>query len=401
MPLALVIVMALIQDNTFREIQETKLDVLLVDHDHGPLRVSVEQTLQNSPNIHLIEKMDGVALTAKTASLLVQSGKYKAALIIPENASATLLDKTKSSVTKFLVHYGFAEKQNTSKSAPAVDLQILFDPAIKANYKQALVNAVEKVITAVQMEWFMEEMQKNLGLATNRQKLPMDISSMITVNQRTASNGEDLGMALNAVQHNVPAWSMFAMFFILFPLAGNLIKEREEGSMLRLRLISGSQFPVIAGKFVFYLMVCLLQLMLILGAGLYLMPLFGLDKLILGANYPGIVLTGFSVAMAATGYGLLIAVFFKTPHQALAFGSISVVILAAIGGVWVPAFIMPDVMRSISPFSPMSWGLSAFNHLFLRNASTAAIWPDLAKLLCFSLVTLAASVLIHKSRTVS
>jgi len=131
------------------------------------------------------------------------------------------------------------------------------------------------------------------------------------------------------------------------------------------------------------------------------MPLVGLSKLVIGTNYPGVLLTGLSVAMAATGYGLLIAVYFKTPQQALSFGSISVVILAAIGGVWIPVFIMPDIMQQISPYSPLHWGLSAFNNLFLRNAPTSAILPDAAKLLCFSGVTLAASILIHKSRTVA
>ncbi len=69
------------------------------------------------------------------------------------------------------------------------------------------------------------------------------------------------------------------------------------------------------------------------------------------------ILTGLAVAMAATGYGLLIAVYFRTPQQALSFGSISVVILAALGGVWVPVFAMPHVMQSISPYSPLNWGL--------------------------------------------
>jgi len=129
--------------------------------------------------------------------------------------------------------------------------------------------------------------------------------------------------------------------------------------------------------------------------------LLGLDKLILGSNYAGIALTGLCVAMAATGYGLLIAVYFKTPQQALSFGSISVVILAAIGGVWVPVFIMPEIMQTISPYSPLNWGLTAFNDLFLRNAPTAVILPELCKLLLFSLTTLVMSILIFKSRTVS
>jgi len=107
------------------------------------------------------------------------------------------------------------------------------------------------------------------------------------------------------------------------------------------------------------------------------------------------------VALAATGYGLLIAVFFRTPQQALSFGSISVVVLAAIGGVWVPVFIMPDFMQTISPYSPLNWGLAAFNNLFLRNSETAAVLPDVARLLGFACAALAASVFIHKSRNVA
>ena len=402
MPLALVIVMALIQDNTFRDLQETGIDVLFVDEDLNALSAGIERSFQASPNIRLIKKEEGgKPLTKETARRLVQSGDYQAAVIIPKNATVSLRDKTKRAVKELFAHYGFAPRQAEKKNDPAVELQILFDPAIKANYRQTLAGAVEKKIAGVQAEWLTDEMQEHFGGAAQKKKIKIDFSRMIRVNQTDALANGQPGIALNAVQHNVPAWSMFAMFFILFPLAGNFIKEREEGSMLRLRLISGSQFPVVSGKFIFYLLVCLLQLVLMIGVGLYLMPLFGLSKLVLGTNWAGVILTGFAVAMAATGYGLLIAVYFKTPQQALSFGSISVVILAALGGVWVPVFAMPHIMQSISPYSPLNWGLGAFNDLFLRNASTSVILPDLIKLVCFSLVTLAASILIHKSRTVS
>lgn len=401
MPLALVVVMALIQDNTFRELQETGIDVLFVDEDLNALSAGIERSFQSSPNIRLIKEKGGNPLTKETARLLVQSGNYQAAVIIPKNATIALRDKTKRAVKELFAHYGFAPRPTAKKDDTAVELQILFDPAIKANYRQTLAGAVEKKIADVQAEWLTDEMQEHVGGTTQKKKIKIDFSRMIRVNQADALANGQPGIALNAVQHNVPAWSMFAMFFILFPLAGNFIKEREEGSMLRLRLISGSQFPVISGKFIFYLLVCLLQLVLMIGVGLYLMPLFGLSKLALGTNWAGVVLTGFAVAMAATGYGLLIAVYFKTPQQALSFGSISVVILAALGGVWVPVFAMPHIMQSVSPYSPLNWGLAAFNDLFLRNASTSAILPDLIKLVCFSLVTLAAGILIHKSRTVS
>jgi ABC-2 type transport system permease protein len=191
------------------------------------------------------------------------------------------------------------------------------------------------------------------------------------------------------------------MFFILYPLAGNFIKERADGSLLRLRLISGSQFPVMAGKFAFYFLVCILQFLLMIVVGIFVMPLLGLDRLALGTNLLGIAMTASAVAMAATGYGLLIAVYFKTPQQALSFGSISVVILSALGGVWVPVYVMPQSLQLISRFSPLNWGLEAFNDLFLRDAPMLVILPQLLKLTGFGIVMLVMSIFIHKSRTIS
>lgn len=400
MPMVLVVVMAVIQNNTFQEFQETKLEALIVDEDQGKLSEAIARTFKALPNIQLIDKVGGNALTADEARRLVQSGKYRTAVIIPKGASDALQKKTRDAVNTLLSNYGLAEAKAPAKAKPLppVELQVLFDPAIKANYRQTLASALEKMAAQLQAQWFMDEVQRSMAGATQKPKIKMDLTGLITVAQKDATEGENRGMALNAVQHNVPAWSMFAMFFILFPLAGNLIKEREEGSMLRLRLIAGSSFPVICGKFIFYFFVCLLQLYLIIAVGIYAMPLVGLSKLVIGTNYAGLLLTGCAVALAATGYGLLIAVFFRTPQQALSFGSISVVVLAAIGGVWVPVFIMPDFMQTLSPYSPLNWGLAAFNNLFLRNSETAAVLPDVARLLGFACASLAASVIIHKSR---
>ncbi len=321
-------------------------------------------------------------------------------IVLPPHASENLRRKTKQLIAQVFSNFGFPAEVDSAE-LPVIDIKIFFDPAIKANYKQALSGSVEKIAANVQTEWVLDELQQQLSEGKSETpKIAFDLSKIMRVNHRFASENKYQGLMLNSVQHNVPAWTMFAMFFILYPLAGNFIKEREEGSMLRLRLISGSQWPVIFGKFAFYFMICLLQFLLMIAVGIYIMPLLGLTELTLGSNPIGILITACSVAMAATGYGVLIGVYFRTPQQALAFGSVSVVILSAIGGVWVPVYVMPEILQAISRFSPMSWGLESFNDLFLRQASIPAILPNVLRLMGFALVALVASVIIHKSRTV-
>jgi ABC-2 type transport system permease protein len=396
MPLALVIVMALVQDAPFRDYQEIELKVLFVDHDKDSLSSKVKKAFQSSPNVELVFEEDSIR-----AKDLVQSGSYKAAIILPKSSSSNLRRKTRQLITNVFANFGFPAETD-SAILPVISIRIFFDPAIKSNYKQALSGSVEKIAANVQAEWVLDELQEQLSEGSEEPvgKITFDITKIMRVDQRYASEQKYEALMLNSVQHNVPAWTMFAMFFILYPLAGNFIKEREEGSMLRLRLISGSQWPVIAGKFGFYFLICLLQFLLMIAVGIYVMPLLGLTKLTLGSNPAGILLTACSVAMAATGYGILIAVYFRTAQQALAFGSVSVVILSAIGGVWVPIYVMPEILQTVSRFSPMSWGLESFNDLFLRQASIQAILPNVIRLMGFALVALAASVIIHKSRTV-
>jgi ABC-2 type transport system permease protein len=397
MPLVMLIVMALVQDAPFRDYQESKLDVLLVDNDHDSLAFSIRKAFQTAPNLHLVSYEDSVSAKSEVAG-----GRYKAAIILAPGTSASLRLEINYLMKNILANAGLQPVLPDSRSIRQARIQIYFDPAIKVNYRQALASSLEKMIADVQSAWMLTELQSQL--APNRpagELKKVDLTDLVKVHQQYASQRRNSTELMSSVQHNVPAWAMFAMFLILFPLAGNFIKERQEGSMLRLQLIAGSQMPALVGKFTFYFLVCLFQFLLMMAAGIFLMPLFDLGPLVLGHNLFGTLLAACSVALAATGYGMLIAVYFKTEQQALSFGSTSVIILAALGGVWVPTYVMPEFLQQISRLSPLNWGLESFTNLFLRGASTMTILPEVMKLVGFALITLAVSVWIYRSRTIS
>src|SRR3990172_7074063 len=71
----------------------------------------------------------------------------------------------------------------------------------------------------------------------------------------------------NSVQHNVPAWTLFAMFFIVIPFASSMIKEREDGSLSRLLTMPCSYGTIMVSKILVYLVVCFLQFVLIMLMG--------------------------------------------------------------------------------------------------------------------------------------
>jgi ABC-2 type transport system permease protein len=98
-----------------------------------------------------------------------------------------------------------------------------------------------------------------LGSTTsNESNPPFEDINFINIKE-VSSNTEisQLEKVANSVQHNVPAWTIFAMFFIVIPLGGALLKEREDGSLLRLKLMPGSYLHIQLGKVLFYVIVCI------------------------------------------------------------------------------------------------------------------------------------------------
>jgi ABC-2 type transport system permease protein len=157
-----------------------------------------------------------------------------------------------------------------------------------------------------------------------------------------------------------------------------------------------SMFHFYAGKLLSYSAVGLLQALLMISVGFWLMPQLGLARLDLGSGIVPLIYVSIVCAFAATGYGLLIGTIFKTLHQAAIFGIVSVVIMAALGGIWVPLYIMSDTMIFIGHLSPMNWAMEAFNDVFLRGENLSQIIFNSLKLWTFGVVCFTASLILEK-----
>ncbi|HNX07721.1 MAG TPA: ABC transporter permease, partial [Bacteroidales bacterium] len=227
-----------------------------------------------------------------------------------------------------------------------------------------------------------------------------DSCKIIGIQEIDASSIYNANVVFNSVQHNVPAWTMFAIFFIFLPLAGGIIKERDYGTFIRLRFMPGSFSTIIAGKIILYTVVGCIQFLMMLAVGRYLLPAIGLPALIIGKSYMAIAAVVLSASLAATGFGVLIGTFFSTHQQMVTFGSISVIILAAIGGIFVPIYIMSKTMAKVSKYSPLEWGMNAFNEIFLHNGSFLNVYMDALKLLLFSFTAFLLSFLYYKFKRI-
>ena len=392
MPMALVTIMALIQDAPFRDYQELKIPLLLINNDKGDLGRKIEEGLSSS-KIFAVSRFSG---TENEARKQVANGAYEIGIIVPEDASERLLLRVDQFVDETMRSMGLTDSDSQQKDTVAMEttIPVFFAPDIKKSFKNSVLSSIKHVSSRLETQTMLDafKMELNEGeVDTSAQEINEFIQFKETGSTESHSIHE-----LNSVQHNVPAWTLFGMFFIVISLAGSMIKERTDGSYLRIRTMPGSYMTVMAGKVLSYLLVCLSQCLLMILTGIYLMPLIGLPQLVIGTNLPAIVLVATCCGLAATGYGVLVGTLFNTHQQASTFGSVSVVILAALGGIWVPVYVMPEIVRVFAEFSPLYWGLNAFQTVFLSSGSMSDIWIPSLKLMLFFIFTISIASFVNK-----
>ncbi|MEO1020446.1 MAG: ABC transporter permease [Pseudomonadota bacterium] len=210
--------------------------------------------------------------------------------------------------------------------------------------------------------------------------------------------GEDAAKQPTAVQQNVPAWLVFAIFFVSIPFSTAFIRERQLGTHQRLRTIAISPIVQIIGKLVPYFVVNQVQVVAMLLAGMFLVPLLGGNALELNGGTAALILLCVCLSCAALGLALLVGVVARTIEQATMLSGLGNIVLAAIGGIMVPKFIMPTGMQQAAQLSPMAWGLDGFLQLFLYDGGIIDIMPQLLQLgLLATCATLIAAVVFRYS----
>lgn len=396
MPLVLIITVTLIQDNTFKKVSDAKIPILLVNNDNGKVSESVYENLQKSNAFEVISKFEGKPLTEIEAREAVFKGKYQMAIVIPANLSSDLQTKIDQNVDKILSNFGLSDSlasKPVQKKITQKEVKLYFDPAVQISFKNGVMNAIDKMISQIETKSIYAAFQEQLGEGD----FNFEQKSFISFKE-IIPRINDKEIIPNSVQHNVPAWTLFAMFFIVIPLSINIVKEKNQGTFVRLRTNPVRNLVIIAGKTITYLIICMIQFYMMVAVAVFLFPHIGLPALNVNFNLGLMSVVALFCGFAAIGYGILVGTIAKTQEQSAPFGSTSVIILAAIGGVWVPVFAMPKIMQVIAQSSPMNWGLEAFYDVILRNAGFTDILPEISLLFLFFIITITIALLYDKKK---
>jgi len=364
MPLAFVLIMSLALQNQMAERGGSKLQVLWLDADHSDASRDMLTALSGG-NAFKFETPIELPDT-NTVDQQLRRGRFAFAIRINQGFADQLLNPPGKDQTSALT---ISVAPDTSKQIEAI-----------------MVSSLHAALGRERMR----EMLSTFGAT------PDNTTDEFSIHYAYVSAETQIP---SAVQQSVPAWLVFAAFFVVVPLSNTLIQERQQGTLRRLRSTNLGTLRLLLGKLLPYFCINQLQVVLMLLVGRYLVPVLGGQALQINGEWYLLVVMAAALSLAALGIALLIAVCSATTEQATLLGGTGNIVLAAIGGIMIPKFVMPAAMQAVAKWSPMSWGLEGFLDILLRNGTLLDIAPKAAALSSLGMATLLLAWSIQARRS--
>jgi ABC-2 type transport system permease protein len=379
MPVLLVVVITSVQVSTFELVNENKISLLLSNQDKGVSSVHLIKSIEKIGMFKLSNIPDG--LNANQITDQMKGKDALVAIIIPADFSEKIALKAENISGRALNDFGVSEQKLHPKSDTVYPITLYYHPVLQESFRASIHGALLSSLQLVESKKILQTLYFSLNQKEIPAALENDIiNNQISINEIPVSRDGSRTIP-NATQHNIPAWTIFAMFFIVASLGSNVVKEKQSGSFVRLKTLPTNFLVALFSKKITYLVVCMAQVFVIFSIGIWLFPLIGLPKLNLPSDLLGLFLVSVISGWCAISYAICIGVFAETQEQANGFGAVSIVILAAIGGLLVPSFAMPDSFHLLMNISPLHWCLESFYGLFLEGGKFKDVLMNILPLL--------------------
>lgn len=352
------------------------IGVYLVNDDQGVYGQQIAETLREVTVLRVTE-LDSVA----EADALVANSRGLAAILIPEGLSDAIETFDRAEVRVIA--------DPTQQQYASLVTGVVNDVVLPVVLRGEITHGIN-VIAAESPAYAQLSPEQRAGMEAQT------LGAIMTQLQRSfeaplvAVRAEQLEELTSrnlksASAYSVPAYAVMFSFFVMGTAGAALLREKEDGTLRRLRAAPISRSAIIGGKMLAYILVVVLQVVVVFAVGRAFFDVsFGRSPL-------GFVLLVVALALSPTALGLLLATISKTPAQAGNISMVAGILLGIVGGSVVYTG-GSGPLGSISKLTPHYYATQGLLELSSWGGGLVDVLPNIGVLLLFGGVLFALAV---------
>ncbi|MFN2227685.1 MAG: ABC transporter permease [Anaerolineae bacterium] len=366
-----------------------QIPVVVVNHDPGQMGQALVDVLQSEDLGELLAPtmMDD----DDAARAVVDDDRAAAAVLIPEDLSESIMPtallegalSARADPEQSVIHvYSNPTAPISAGVVRSIVDQFLGQVAAGAAGGELAVTqmVMNGLISPAQIAFVAQEVGEQAGRQAGE-------TNLIAVESRT--QGEEGGGGFDWMGYMAPSMAILFLMFTVTAGGRSILAERDEGTLPRMLVSPSSAAQVIGGKVSGIYLTGLSQVLILVAA----------SGLIFGVHWGdpvAVVLVTLALVAAATGWGMLIAAFARTPGQANAAGTGLALVFAVASGNFFPRETLPQWLRTVSYVTPNAWGLEAFGHLSTVGTLADVLLPIAALLVMAIALFAVATVALRR-----
>jgi ABC-2 type transport system permease protein len=381
-----------------------QIPVVLTDLDQSALSARIVANLRGDPALRLSEA------SAVDAQAQVRAGKQRAAVLLPAGFGAQASKALFGAAAKpeVVVFYDPSQAmvlpmvkgllaqhviQPVSQSAFSSNSPVVRD--LRAQVQQAGNLPEERRQALVSMFDSIARVQAlpASAAAADAAAAPAEASASaaesaaipavglgIPFSTRDEAAVSELGAQYNSYAHSFAGMGVQFILLMGVDMGVGLLLMRRMGLWKRLRAAPLSRAQLLGSRIASCALIGLIDFAVVYAVAV---AFFGVR---VSGSVPGFAAVLAAFALLTSSFGLMIAALGRTPEATRGLAILATLLMVMLGGAWVPSFIFPPWLQTVSMWMPTHWAVDGLDAMTWRGLPLQAALLPVAALMGFTLL---------------
>ena len=195
------------QEGAFENATKNSISIIFLDADNDEIGITVQKELKGKDVFDM--SIADTTMTEEVIQRLVKEGVYLIGVYIPHNTTTKIHGNVQKNISA-----AFAGLSGLTNDT--VSIKVFIDPTINSTFRSSLMSYLREACGKIENDFMLAKISEEvneLGILPDG-KFNLSAVQPIGIEEISFSYEDNMPSSFDATSHNVPAWTLFAIFFI-------------------------------------------------------------------------------------------------------------------------------------------------------------------------------------------